>query len=140
MFFAGVIPLRQLAARRQWELDWWQLALSGAVIGFPTGLIFSTGPLSVPVFTGYGLTGGAFLGSEAASALLLYAGKLATFGSAGVLNAAVLARGLVIGAALLAGSLLARRLLRAVPPHRYELLIDAILVVAAVSLLVSALR
>ena len=140
-FFAAVIPLRHLAARKQWALNWWQLALSGAVIGFLTGLIFSTGPLSVPVFTGYGLTGGAFLGSEAASALLLYAGKLATFGAAGVLNAAVLARGLVIGAALLAGSLLARLLLpRSVSPRRYELLIDGILVVAAVSLLFSALR
>ena len=139
-FFAGVIPLRRLAARKQWTLNWWQLAVSGAVIGFLTGLIFSTGPLSVPVFTGYGLAGGAFLGSEAASALLLYAGKLATFGRAGVLNEAVLARGLVIGAALLAGSLAARRLLRSVSRRRYHLLIDAVLVVAAGTLLFSALR
>ncbi len=92
----------------------------------------------MPVFTGYGLTGGAFLGSEAASALLLYAAKLATFGGAGVLTAAVVTRGVVIGTALLIGALLARRILRDVQPRHYELLIDAILVVAAVTMVVGA--
>ncbi len=46
----------------------WHLGVAGAVVGFLTGLVLSTGPLSVPMFTGYGLSGGAFLGSEAASA------------------------------------------------------------------------
>ena len=137
-FFAAMIPLRRLAARAQWQLNAWQMAVAGAVVGFLTGLIFSTGPLSVPVFTGYGLADGAFLGSEAASALLLYAGKLATFGSAGVLNASVVTRGLAIGAGLLLGSLLARRIVRDVKARHYELLIDGVLVVAALSLLVSA--
>ena len=56
------------------------MSLAGAIVGFLTGFVLSTGPLSVPVFTGYGMSGGAFLGSEAASAILLYAGKLGTFG------------------------------------------------------------
>lgn len=138
-FFVAVILLRRLAARAQWTLGLRAMVIAGAVVGFLTGLIFSTGPLSVPIFTGYGLTGGAFLGSEAASSLLLYGGKLATFGSAGVLNAHVLTRGVVIGTALMIGSPLARRVFRNVKPHRYELLIDGILVIAASGMLVSAL-
>jgi uncharacterized protein len=140
LFFVAVIPLRRIAARAQWHLGTWQMSIAGAVVGFLTGMILSTGPLSVPVFTGYGLTGGAFLGSEAASALLLYAGKLATFGSAGVLTGEVLARGAVIGAALLTGSLLARRIVRVIPSYRYELLIDFVLAAAAAGMLLSALR
>jgi uncharacterized protein len=140
VFFAGVIPVRRTAARARWHLHVWQMAVAGAGVGCLTGMILSTGPLSVPIFTGYGLTGGAFLGSEAASALLLYAGKLATFGSAGVLSANVLTRGVVIGAALMIGSLVARRIVRNVKTHRYEMLIDVVLVTAALGMVISALR
>jgi len=68
--------------------------VAGAIVGFLTGLALSTGPLSVPVFTGFGSSGGAFLGSEAASALLLYVAKLATFGRMGVLDPRLTARAL----------------------------------------------
>jgi hypothetical protein len=39
-------------------------AVVGAVVGFLTGMALSTGPASVPVFTAYRLSGGAFLGTE----------------------------------------------------------------------------
>lgn len=137
--FAAVIPIRCIAARTHWRLDLWQMVLAGTVVGFLTGMLLSTGPLSVPVFTGFGLSSGAFLGSEAASALLLYAGKLATFGSAGVLDAQVLKCGVVIGVALLLGALLARRVVQAVSVRRFEVLIDLVLGLAALSMLLSSL-
>jgi uncharacterized protein len=139
-FFLAMIPLRRHTERKQWKLRLWHMALAGAAVGFLTGLVLSTGPLSVPAFTGYGLTGGAFLGSEAASALLLYAGKLATFSDAGALGPDILLRGLTIGTAVMTGSILARRLLRSVTPRHYALLIDAVLLVAALTMLVSATR
>lgn len=139
VLFAAAIPIRRVAARAHWRLDLRQMALAGTVVGFLTGMLLSTGPLSVPVFTGFGLSGGAFLGSEAASALLLYAGKLATFGSAGVLDAQVLYRGVVIGVALLLGALLARRVVRAVSVRRFDVLIDLVLGIAALSMLVNGL-
>nr|WP_273378919.1 sulfite exporter TauE/SafE family protein [Actinopolymorpha pittospori] len=140
VFFVAMVPLRRFAARAQWRIRLWHMGIAGAGIGFLTGMILSTGPLSVPIFTAYGLTGGAFLGSEAASALLLYAGKLATFEGAGVLSTDVLARGVVIGAAVMAGSFLARRILRNVTTQRYGLLIDVVLVTAALGMSISALR
>jgi uncharacterized membrane protein YfcA len=130
-FFLAMVPLRRIAAARQWRVRLWQLAVAGGVIGFLTGLILSTGPLSVPVFTGYGLSGGAFLGVEAASSLVLYAGKMVTFGQFGALTGTVLARGLAIGTALMVGPFLARTVVRRVPPHAYALLIDLVLLTAA---------
>ena len=106
-------------------------------MGFLTGLILSTGPLSVPVFTGYGLGGGAFLGSEAASALVLYTAKMATFGEFGALTGTVLVRGLAIGAALMIGPFLARTIVRRVRPHTYALLIDLVLLTAAAGMFVA---
>jgi uncharacterized protein len=99
VFFLAMIPVRRVMTARAWRVRLWQLGVAGAVVGFLTGLVLSTGPLSVPVFTGFGLSGGAFLGTEAASSLVLYAGKLATFGQFGALTLPVFARGLAIGTA-----------------------------------------
>jgi uncharacterized protein len=139
-FFLAMVPVRRIAAARQWRVRLWQLTIAGAVVGFLTGLILSTGPLSVPVFTGYGLSGGAFLGSEAASALVLYVGKMATFGQLGALTTGVVLRGLVIGTALMVGPYLVRTVVHRVRPHTYALLIDVVLVAAAAGMLIAACR
>lgn len=137
VFFLAMVPVRRIVAARQWRVRLWQLAVAGAVVGFLTGLILSTGPLSVPVFTGSGLSGGAFLGSEAASSLLLYAGKMATFGQLGALTGTVLVRGLAIGTALMIGPFLAGTIVRRVRPHTYALLIDLVLVAAAAGMFIA---
>lgn len=137
-FFLVMVPVRRVVAARRWRVRLWQLTVAGAVVGFLTGLILSTGPLSVPVFTGYGLSGGAFLGSEAASSLVLYTGKMATFGQFGVLSGIVLIRGLTIGAALMIGPFLARVIVRRVRPHTYALLIDLVLLAAGTGMFTAA--
>jgi uncharacterized membrane protein YfcA len=137
-FFLLMIPVRRVMAAREWRLRTWHLAVAGAVVGFFTGLVLSTGPLSVPVFTGFGLSGGAFLGTEAASALLLYAAKLATFGQLGALTTEVVVHGLVIGAALMIGPFLIRGLVRRLRPRTYAVLIDGVLVVAAAGMFLVA--
>jgi uncharacterized protein len=130
-FFLAMVPVRRVMAARAWRARLWHLAFAGAVVGFLTGLVLSTGPLSVPMFTGYGLSGGAFLGSEAASALVLYTAKLATFGQGGALTTGVVVRGLAIGAALMIGPFLTRGIVQRLRPQSYALLIDAVLVAAA---------
>jgi hypothetical protein len=80
----------------------------------------------------------AFLGTEAASSLVLDAGKMATFGQFGVLNQTVLLRGFAIGTALMIGPFLARSLVRRVRPQTYALLIDLVLVAAAAGMFMAA--
>ena len=84
-----------------------------------------------------GLSGGAFLGSEAASALLLYTAKLATFGQFGVLTTSLVVRGMVVGAALMIGPFLTRTIVRRLRPHAYTLLIDTVLVAAAAGMFIA---
>jgi hypothetical protein len=109
-------------------------------VRFLTGMVLSTGPLSVPVFTSYGLSAGAFLGTEAASSLLLYAGKLDTFGAAGALSGAILVRGVVIGGALMFGSIFARRLIERISLRTHEVLIDIILAIGAATMILAIVR
>jgi hypothetical protein len=94
----------------------------------------------VPVFTTYGLGGGAFLGTEAASSLLLYAGKLVTFGFAEALSGVTIARGLSIGGALMVGSIGARHVVERIGVHTHEILIDIVLAVGAATMIVAMVR
>jgi uncharacterized membrane protein YfcA len=136
-FFVAMIAVRRSPALTRWRFTLAHMAVAGVVVGFLTGLVFSTGPLSVPIFTAYGLSGGAFLGTEAASSLLLYAGKLATFGTAGALNSDTVVRGLVIGGALMFGSIVARRVVERIGLGTHEVLIDIVLAVGAVTMLLA---
>jgi len=131
VFFLVMIPIRRLIAKRAWQVRLWHLALAGVAVGFLTGLVLSTGPLSVPIFTGYGLAGGAFLGTEAAGALTVYGAKLATFGQAGSLTMSLVIEGVAIGTALMVGPFLIRRLVERLDARTYARLIDLVLVAAA---------
>ena len=138
LFFLAMVPARRRLRRARWSLSLAQLALCGAGIGFLTGLVLSTGPVSVPVFLAYGLGGGAFLGTEAASALLLYAGKIGTFAAQDALPARIVVDGLLVGAGIMAGTACGKALVMRLPPARIDLALDALLILSAAQLLRSA--
>ena len=139
-FFLAMIALRRTSAGAEWRLGTRHMAIAGGIVGFLTGMVLSTGPLSVPIFTAYGLTGGAFLGTEAASSLLLYGGKLATFGASGALDGPTITRGVAIGAALMAGSIGARAIVDRIATRTYALAIDVVLAIGAATMLVTIFR
>ena len=55
IFFIGMIPVRRWMARQHWKPTLWHMAGVGAVIGFITGIVVSTGPINAPFFLAYGL-------------------------------------------------------------------------------------
>ena len=83
---------------------------------------------------------GAFLGTEAASSLGMYAAKVATFQAFGALPMAVLLQGLIVGATLMAGSFLGRVVVLRLSSAAYRSLVDGLMAVSGVSLLWAALR
>ena len=78
-------PGRRWLASRNMTIGLGGLVIAGAVIGFLTGIVVSTGPLSVPTFAAYGLVKGAFIATEAAGSLALYISKALTFRQFGAL-------------------------------------------------------
>jgi uncharacterized membrane protein YfcA len=139
-FFLALVPVRRWLATRSFSITLVHLALLGGPIGFLTGVVVSTGPLTVPLFTFYGLAGGAFLGTEGAGSLAVYAVKLAAFQTFGALPLSLAAQGLVAGAALLGGAFVARSMVVRMPPAFYRNLIDGVMLVAGVALLSAAAR
>ena len=109
LFLIAMVPVRHWLARHDFKLSLWHLAIGGAVIGYLTGIVVSTGPLSVPLFLFYGLTKGAFLATEAASSLGLYLSKSVTFQRFGALTPDIALKGLIAGSSLMFGAFIAKR-------------------------------
>jgi uncharacterized membrane protein YfcA len=133
-----MVPVRHWLARHDLKLSLWHLAVGGAVIGYITGIVVSTGPLSVPLFLFYGLTKGAFLATEAASSLGLYVSKSVTFQRFGALTPDVTLKGLIAGSSLMFGAFIAKRFVLRLEPEMFRLVMDGIMLAAGFTMLANA--
>lgn len=138
-FFLLMIPTRHWLQAHRYRINLWQLALAGGVVGFLTGVVASTGPLSVPAFLSYGLMKGAFISTEAAASLAVFASKVATFREFGALPVPLILHGLVIGSSVMAGSFLGKAVVQRVGVGTYNVLLDLMLLCAGLSMLWAAL-
>jgi uncharacterized membrane protein YfcA len=139
LFLIAMVPVRHWLARHDLKITLWHLAIGGAIIGYLTGIVVSTGPLSVPLFLFYGLTKGAFLATEAASSLGLYLSKSVTFQRFGALTPEIALQGLIAGSSLMFGAFIAKRFVLHLQPQMFRLLMDGIMLVAGLSMFWNAL-
>nr|ERO59897.1 hypothetical protein A544_0877 [Dickeya solani D s0432-1] len=133
--FLLLIPLRHLARQRAFSLNDSQLAVAGGVVGFLTGVVFSTGPLTLPLFAGYGLLKGALLATESAASLVIYLTKASTFGVVGALPLSVLWAGLMVGLTQVAGVYIGKRFVLRLSDTLFNRLVDSMMLIAGLSLL-----
>ncbi|MGB6104121.1 MAG: sulfite exporter TauE/SafE family protein [Pusillimonas sp.] len=138
LFFWCMVPIGRFLRKAQWRLSIVQLSLCGGGIGFLTGLVLSTGPLSIPVFMAYGLSGGAFLGTEAASALLLYASKVSTFAAQNAMPLQTALQGILVGVGIMIGTVASKPLVLKMPPRTFAILTDLLLLFSGAALFRSA--
>ena len=138
IFLIAMVPVRHWLARHQLTANLWHLAIGGAIIGYLTGIVVSTGPLSVPLFLFYGLSKGAFLATEAASSLGLYLSKSVTFERFGALTSDIAIKGLIAGTSLMFGAFIAKRFVLKLEPDLFRLIMDAIMIAAGLAMLWAA--
>ncbi len=139
VFFLAMIPVRRWLGSHHRRVTHAQLAIIGVFVGFLTGIVATTGPITAPIFLAHGLVKGAFVASEAAGSLAVYVTKAAVFRTFGALPIEAVANGVVIGGSLMAGSLLAKRFVLKLEPSQFRLMMDALLLIAGITLLWSAL-
>lgn len=140
MFLILMVPIWRRLTAINLKLRLWHLAILGAGIGYLTGIVVSTGPISVPMFLAYGLIRGAFIATEAAASLGVYFGKALAFREFGALPLTVVAKGLIAGSSLMAGSFVAKRFVVRLSPRLFRLMMDGLMLVAGGSMLWEALR
>ena len=139
-FFLAMIPARRWLAARRLTIALWQLSLAGAVVGFLTGIVLSTGPLTVPAFTSYGLTRGAFLSTEAASSFVMMISKIATFRQLGALPTPAIMQGLIIGSSVMAGTFVGKAVVQRISVGTFAYVLDALLLCSGLVLVSAAFR
>jgi uncharacterized membrane protein YfcA len=140
LFFLAMVPTRRWLARRSIQFSLLHLALIGGVVGFLTGIVVSTGPITVPVFMSYGLVKGAFLATEAAGSLAVYGTKVAVFKHFDALPLHVVFDGLITGSALMTGSFAARYVVLRMSALTFKLVVDGLMLSSGLSLLWAAAR
>jgi uncharacterized membrane protein YfcA len=140
VFFLVMVPGRRWLASRNLKFGFWHLAVAGAVIGFLTGIVVSTGPLSVPAFAAYGLVKGAFIATEAAGSLALYISKAVTFRQFGALPVDIMVKGLISGSSVMAGTYTARLIVERLSVVTFQRLLDGVMIVSGTALLWAAIR
>lgn len=140
VFYLAMIPGRRWLASRNMTVGYGGLALAGAGIGFLTGVVVSTGPLSVPVFAAHGLLKGVFIATEAAGSLALYVAKGITFQMLGALTFDTAVKGLISGSSVMVGTYVARAILHRISVATFQNLLDVAMGVAGLALLWAAVR
>lgn len=135
LFLILLIPIRRWMRKKNFYLSLWQIAIVGAGIGYLTGIVATTGAINTPFFLAYGLSKGAFLGTEAASTLSILFTKGITFHQLGFLNPTAMIQGLLIGSFVLVGSIFSKRIVLALPEKKFLLLMECVMLMSGISIL-----
>ena len=138
IFFISMIPARRWMVSHKLRIQLWHLAVAGLLIGYITGIVATTGPISVPIFLAYGLVKGAFLATEAASSLAVYVSKAIVFRTFGALPGDIIIKGLITGSSLMAGTFIAKRFVLRLEPEQFRLLIEGLMLVSGAAMLWAA--
>ena len=139
-FFLLMIPGRRWLSARHYKVPLWMLAPAGLAIGFLTGIVVSTGPITVPLFTAYGLMKGAFIATEAMASLAVYISKATTFHTFGALPTDIVVKGLITGSSVMTGTYLSRLLLERLNLAMFNRLLDGVMLLSGLALLWAAMR
>jgi uncharacterized membrane protein YfcA len=129
-FLIGVVIWRRIKHHPR-EPAHLTFAAVGAASGLGSALLGSVGPLTAPFFLAAGLTRAAYIGTEAASALILHLTKTATYGAAELLTGQVLLYGIVLTPATLLGASVGKRIVGRISDRVFVLLVEIGLLAAA---------
>lgn len=133
-----LIPARRWSTRSQYKTRLRDLPVVAGVGGFISGMGGVTGPLATPFLLSYGLVRSAFLGTDGLYSALTHATKAGVFAANGALASPVLEMGLALGAVMVLGSYLGRRIVDRLDAARYVTVVEVFLGAFALYMLIRA--
>lgn len=108
----------------------------GAASGILSAVMGTVGPLAAPFFLAFGLVKGAYIGTEALTAVVMHVTKLGVYGSYALIGVRSLLIGLGIGAIMILGTFLGKRILNRIPEPVFPFIIEVTLLVSGIIFLV----
>ena len=131
-----LIPLRYLIRARQWGSSPIHLMVAGGFIGYFTGIVASSGPLSLAAFSSFGLVKAGLIATEAAASFFVFGAKALTFRQLDFLDSQTLMYGLIVGGSVVSGTFIAKRVLDKISDRFHDRIIDVTLLIAGLSILI----
>jgi uncharacterized protein len=138
ILFLLIVPVRHFLAARGFTIGLPGLVVSGAVISFISGIVLTSGPMSIPAFAAYGLSKGALLSTEALSAFVVQLVKVFVFWQGGTLPFDTLLKGMAVGGSIMIGAFIGKFVVQRMSADMFNRMLDAMLVVAGLSMLWAA--
>src|SRR5262245_50467011 len=136
----GSVPLRPWLERGPLRLRLAHFPLLGAATGFLSALVAAIGPVNTPFFLGYGLRRGAYVGTEAACIAVVHLTKTLVYRRYALVGAETAGLGVAIGAVMVVGAWVGRRILDRMSERAFVGLVEALLVALGVFFVVSPSR
>lgn len=135
VFVIVSVPARRWAKRNDLNVQARHLPLLGASMGFLSAIVSTTGPINAPFFLSYGLVGGAYLATEALGAAGVHITKALVYGRFQVAGNREFLAGIAIGACMIAGSYLGKKIVSRIEPARFIQVVEALLIVSGAILI-----
>ena len=135
-FLLVSVAWRRLRPRPSGALGPRTFTAIGAFFAFASALVGSVGPLMAPFFLAAGLVKSAYIGTEAAATVVMHVAKLVAYGTAALLTTFTVGVGLAMAPAMIAGSLLGKRIVDRLPERVFVAVIEVVLVVAGLVFLI----
>jgi uncharacterized membrane protein YfcA len=129
LFLLASVPVRRLLASPIVRVRLRHFPVIGAVFGFLSSLVVTTGPIVTPFFLAYGLRRGTYIATEAVCAFVMHGVRALVLARYALLTWETVAIGCALGTAMFAGSWLGRRLLDRMSDRLFLRVIEVLLVV-----------
>ena len=126
-FLVLVVVWRHVRPKPPGRLSVRSFALVGAVASFLSALLGTAGPVAAPFFLSYGLIKGAYIGTEALTAVITHLTKLVAYRHAAILTGSSIGVGLMLGVVMVAGSFVGTRIVDRLPERVFVRLVEAAL-------------
>jgi uncharacterized membrane protein YfcA len=123
VFLIGVVVWRRLRRAPSAASERSFIAI-GAASGAGSALLGSVGPLTAPFFLALGLARGAYIGTEAASALTMHITKIASYGAGDLLTDRVLLFGIALTPATVLGAWVGKKIVGRIGDRVFVLLVE----------------
>jgi len=128
IFLLSAIPLRRFLSSPIVQVRLRHFPVVGAVFGFLSSIVVTTGPVMTPFFLAYGLRRGAYIATDSVCGFFMHVTRGIVFVRLALITWDTVAIGCVLGTVMFAGSWIGRRLLDRMSDQMFLRIIEALLV------------
>jgi uncharacterized protein len=133
----AIVVLRRLGITR-FNFGQEGLLVGGGLTGFLSGLAGSAGPLGAAFFLGLDLPAGAYIASEAVTAVAMHISKTVVYQRYALIGMQELGWGLLLGIGMIAGSWTGKKIIQRLPRDKFIILVEVLFLVSAAQLILAA--